>query len=114
MTIVSMYHRRLKTSSSRSLNRTAGLFFVSMFFATTIPVFAQLNQHAPVWSGYSSGHFYHRDFSVSGYSTTTDPYALPLQDPSNVTYTFPTYSQPSALAKTDPPVLFKNDPAVLM
>ncbi len=75
--------------------RTHGPLFLLLLFAAVMPLAAQLNQHAPTWSAYSSGHFYHRDFSVSGYSTTANPYALPLTDPSNVTYTFPTYSQPS-------------------
>ena len=70
------------------------LFFSLVFLLGSLPISAQLNQNAPSWSAYSSGNFYHRDFSVSGYSTTTYPYALALQDPVNVSYTFPAYTEP--------------------
>lgn len=81
-------------SALRIIVPIRNLALLSSLLIFGMPLHAQLNQHAPVWSAYSSGHFYHRDFSVPFYSTTTYPYALPLQDPVSVSYGFPSYSQP--------------------
>jgi hypothetical protein len=80
--------------SSRLIRRLYGYSALLVLLTVGVPLSAQLNQNAPVWSSYSPGHFYHRDFSVAGFSTTASPNALPLSEPLNVDYTFPTYSQP--------------------